>query len=112
MRGFCGRDVLRHVEVPYQALPRRPRQEGAAVCALAPAHAIRALVPGVPTIAGAGAGKQAKSQPGRGKGAVTALINLMTGLSSRIACRMYTVNSCRIIVLPFSPSRWIGSRPR
>ena len=44
--------MLRLAEVPIKALPQRSREEGAAVFALAPAHAIRALVPGVLTVAG------------------------------------------------------------
>ena len=54
MRGVCGWDVLRCSEVPQQALTRRLGQEGTAVLALAPAHAIRILEQGVPTVEGEG----------------------------------------------------------
>ena len=34
------------------------------------------------------------------------------GPSSRLTCRMYTGNSRRSFVLPFSSSQWLGTRPR
>ena len=46
-QGVCRQSVICHAEVPVKALPRRPRQEGAAVFALASAYAIRAMTPGI-----------------------------------------------------------------
>ena len=44
--------ILHRAEVPKQALPRHLHQEGAVVLALAPAHAIYALAPGVWSVTG------------------------------------------------------------
>ena len=52
MQGVHGWLVRRRAEVTVQALPQRLRQEGTAVLAMAPAHAIHVLEPGVPTVAG------------------------------------------------------------
>ena len=54
MRGVRRCDVLRRAEVLYLTLSQLPRQEGAEVLTLPLAHAICALAPDVPTIAGAG----------------------------------------------------------
>ena len=47
-----GRAVLSLRKVPQEALLRRPQHEFTAVIALAPAHAIRALVLGIPALTG------------------------------------------------------------
>ena len=56
MQGIRDLTVRCHAEVPQEDLPRCPRQEGAAVFALVPVHAIRALVPGVSKFAVAAKG--------------------------------------------------------
>ena len=47
-----------------------------------------------------------------GPGAAAAPINLETGPSSILTCRMYTGMSRRSFELTFSPPQWLGSRPR
>ena len=72
--------MLRHAELPVQALPRRTRQEGTVVFALVPAHAVCALPPGVPTVADLAVRDDCRA--GRILDAVAALINLVMGPSA------------------------------